>query len=551
MNTKCGKKVGMLFAAALTIMILVTGCASKSEKAARALELGQKYLTEMDYTEAVTMFTEVIRLNPENIKAYMGRAEAYVGLEQYEDAKADYTTVIEKVETTDQPYTEVQAYMGRANVNELLQENSEALSDYEFAKSLLEQVDWSRFQEVTEKIIQDLLDRIEEACRRLRELLGIEDENSGETDDIFQNAMDSLVADSKYTNSRRYVIPADYDGDGRIEAFGFFGTGITEYNELTDLQVYFINAEGQTEKVTEISGLNGSPKGMESEDQTDFSDCLMTVNGRTYASFHVSTNDAGEGFAEVLGVWNGKYTVTEMDGCPEVTDDGLVEAPGLGLSTIYEERNGQFKERGTIDDENRFWPADTEESAVSNTQSAGQNGSADLEQAWAQTKQTIISQTGWSGSGYSDYFLPADYDGDGRQEAFAVYGNFKDGYASDFRIYFISADGKATYQDPNGLWSGQVFNYRNYDGTADSVLVKAGDRRIFAWQMPGAGNMPTILFGVKNGASYCLDISTQYAWFIEDDGHYYVNDGEEDGFREVVYNATTGQFELNGNVKYY
>lgn len=70
----------------------------KSKKAVTAAdktELGQKYLTELNYTEAVASFTEAIKLDPDNIQAYMGRAEAYVALKQYDDAKADYTTAIE------------------------------------------------------------------------------------------------------------------------------------------------------------------------------------------------------------------------------------------------------------------------------------------------------------------------------------------------------------------------------------------------------------------------------------------------------------------------
>lgn len=37
--------------------------------------MGRQYLTELNYTEAVASFTEAIGLDPENIPAYMGRAE--------------------------------------------------------------------------------------------------------------------------------------------------------------------------------------------------------------------------------------------------------------------------------------------------------------------------------------------------------------------------------------------------------------------------------------------------------------------------------------------
>ena len=90
------KPLLQLAAAVLLAVMLLTACASKATNAADKIELGQKYLTELNYTEAVAAFTEVIGLDPENIEAYMGRAEAYKGLKQYDDAKADYTTAIEK-----------------------------------------------------------------------------------------------------------------------------------------------------------------------------------------------------------------------------------------------------------------------------------------------------------------------------------------------------------------------------------------------------------------------------------------------------------------------
>ena len=68
------KPLLQLAAAVLLAVMLLTACASKATNAADKIELGQKYLTELNYTEAVAAFTEVIGLDPENIEAYMGRA---------------------------------------------------------------------------------------------------------------------------------------------------------------------------------------------------------------------------------------------------------------------------------------------------------------------------------------------------------------------------------------------------------------------------------------------------------------------------------------------
>lgn len=115
------------------VTLLLAACTSGAVSATEKFELGQKYLSELNYTEAVASFTEAIKLDPDNIQAYMSRAEAYVALKQYDDAKADYTTAIEK--TAEQPYTQAEAYVGRAEVNELTTANETAWADVNEAEN--------------------------------------------------------------------------------------------------------------------------------------------------------------------------------------------------------------------------------------------------------------------------------------------------------------------------------------------------------------------------------------------------------------------------------
>lgn len=102
----------------------------------KQMELGRKYLTEMNYAEAIAAFTEAIKLNPDDIEAYMARAEAYAALKKYDEATADYTAVIEK--TDDQPYLQATAYIGRAGVGESTAALTDAESDYAAALAQLE-----------------------------------------------------------------------------------------------------------------------------------------------------------------------------------------------------------------------------------------------------------------------------------------------------------------------------------------------------------------------------------------------------------------------------
>ena len=197
---------GMLLAA-----LLFTACTSKAAKAVEKVELGQKYLTELNYTEAVASFTEAIGLDPENIPAYMGRAEAYVGLKQYDDAKADYTTAIEK--TADQPYTQAEAYVGRAEVSELTTANEDALADYEAASTALDTVDVEKITDVTEQMLEALKIKIYNACARLKAFFGQNEAAAADYTSAL-NSLDKLpedtdVLDVKATKVVSYTGRAD------------------------------------------------------------------------------------------------------------------------------------------------------------------------------------------------------------------------------------------------------------------------------------------------------------------------------------------------------
>jgi tetratricopeptide (TPR) repeat protein len=50
------------------------------------LELGEKYLLEEDYEQAVLRFTRLIEIEPKNPRGYTGLAEAYIGLDDIDKA---------------------------------------------------------------------------------------------------------------------------------------------------------------------------------------------------------------------------------------------------------------------------------------------------------------------------------------------------------------------------------------------------------------------------------------------------------------------------------
>lgn len=133
----------------LLAALFFTACVSKAVNAADKIELGQKYLTELNYTEAVASFTEAIKLDPDNIQAYMGRAEAYMALGEYDKALADYRFI--SGTTEDMPYTQALSYIGQAEVHEKMEQPARAVSDYGLAKALLKASDAGKAENVSEE----------------------------------------------------------------------------------------------------------------------------------------------------------------------------------------------------------------------------------------------------------------------------------------------------------------------------------------------------------------------------------------------------------------
>jgi tetratricopeptide (TPR) repeat protein len=74
----------------LCVVIVLSSCATPTQPltAAELLDLGEKYLLELNYEQALVQFLRVIEIEPMNPRGYTGAAEAYVGLGQTDNAIA-------------------------------------------------------------------------------------------------------------------------------------------------------------------------------------------------------------------------------------------------------------------------------------------------------------------------------------------------------------------------------------------------------------------------------------------------------------------------------
>lgn len=134
MIAKSLKPSALIALLVVSALILVVGliwftCSKNAESEFyynRALHLA----AEQDYDEAISDFTEAIRLYPKHIDFYRSRGDAYYDKKDYDKAINDYTEVIRL-----NPNSAL-AYNSRARAFEAQGKHAEAQADFDKAKQL-------------------------------------------------------------------------------------------------------------------------------------------------------------------------------------------------------------------------------------------------------------------------------------------------------------------------------------------------------------------------------------------------------------------------------
>ena len=70
------KRIKLLFIFALVGMLLI-GCKSREARAQEQMDLGAKYMAELDYESVIVVLNKAIRIDPKNVEAYTMLAEVY------------------------------------------------------------------------------------------------------------------------------------------------------------------------------------------------------------------------------------------------------------------------------------------------------------------------------------------------------------------------------------------------------------------------------------------------------------------------------------------
>ena len=77
------------------VLILLSGCKSKATRVQEQLDLGSKYMAELDYESAIVALNKAIKIDPKNVDAYKMLAEVYEKSGRLDDAKETLEKVLD------------------------------------------------------------------------------------------------------------------------------------------------------------------------------------------------------------------------------------------------------------------------------------------------------------------------------------------------------------------------------------------------------------------------------------------------------------------------
>lgn len=348
------KKRVLRFAAFLLLAaMLLTSCASAGKSTTVSqLQLGQKYLSEMNYSEAIAAFTEAIRLDPNDIQAYLGRAQAYEALEKYEEARDDYTAVIEKA--GEMPYTQAQAYAGRAEINETLDEPVSAELDYSKALSLLEKDGTGDAENIGQETVTALL--IRTLYRHAVVCIGLELRDKALAD---YDRLEQLGEDVSSDRDAMNDIPADTGADAESpsdleEPDAGEATASRETTAAEEAKANSGKEEPAASSTSVSSGTSSSSKA-EEKPASSVSQAPAVEPETSYSTTNSKTED---GYLDGTSTYTEKTTVTYQVGGKKLSvkydynakfvfSDGTPDDGPVGVERVGYTRTGYTIRRDT------------------------------------------------------------------------------------------------------------------------------------------------------------------------------------------------------------
>ena len=214
----------------MSILFLLAGCQkSAAEQLKEQLELGQNYLLEMNYEEAVVAFSKAIELDPKSIDGYLGIGQAREG--QAEAVLADNRErALGYYRQAAEAYEQVLVLSPQnTEIEEHLIAIYKELGDVEKYLEVLNQFKISGDARSPEDIQEyaDFIERLTALCEKeiFEEILQLMQESSfGELQKFVQETGNPIILDHDGYGIGLYPVRTEYYGDCMVY-YGQFSAG--------------------------------------------------------------------------------------------------------------------------------------------------------------------------------------------------------------------------------------------------------------------------------------------------------------------------------------
>ena len=78
--------IAVLICLILFVVLLLTGN-GKTKKIQSQLELGERYMSELNYEQAIATYEQILQIDDKCVDAYLGVTKAYIAIGDYDAAK--------------------------------------------------------------------------------------------------------------------------------------------------------------------------------------------------------------------------------------------------------------------------------------------------------------------------------------------------------------------------------------------------------------------------------------------------------------------------------
>ena len=193
---KAKKSKGKLLGIAVLIIIIIAVAIgigiynTPTNRINRHLDLGQRYLEEQDYEQALVEFDKAIAIDPKNIDAYIGKAQTYQGMGDIELSIQTLEEAYEKIDSRQIEDSLISAYMEQSQKYIGNEQYDEALDVYDRLLEL--DGNDNDIQSGIEELLQEYINSLTEQ-QRYDEIQDLEEEYSDKVSKIeFPKAFEQI-----------------------------------------------------------------------------------------------------------------------------------------------------------------------------------------------------------------------------------------------------------------------------------------------------------------------------------------------------------------------